>query len=138
MSDQLNLYPTGLTRSQFDRLSDLADRASGTSLPELLTAVQQHVAQTNLVYERNRIVNLRLATAIGKAIEQVIGSWDELPAVARNWLGGAFLYFVQSDDDEGDFDSPIGFEDDTEVLNSCLRFAKLDYLCLNVEDYDDA
>ena len=138
MGDQLDLYPTGLTRSQFDRLSEFADRASDAPLADLLTGVQQHVEQTKLVHERNRLVNLRLATAIHEAIAKVAERWDELSAAARNWLAGAFLYFSKCNDDEPDFDSPIGFEDDTEVLNACLRFAKLDDLCLNVEDYDDA
>lgn len=138
MSDQLDLYPAGLTRSQFSRLTSLADEASGRSLADLQSAVQQHLEQTEAAHQRNRLVNLRLATAIGDSIKQVCQRWDSLPANARNWLVGAFLYFASCNDDEPDFDSPIGFEDDTEVLNACLRFAKLDDLCLNVEDYDDA
>lgn len=54
----------------------------------------------------------------------------------RAWLAGAILYFAQSNDGEPDLTSPIGFEDDTEVLNACLRFAHLEALCLNPEDYD--
>jgi hypothetical protein len=46
------------------------------------------------------------------------------------------MYFASCDDDEPDLSSPIGFEDDTEILNACLRFASLDDLCLKVEDYD--
>ena len=138
MGDQLDLYPTGLTRSQFDRLSAYAERASGTPLADLRNGVEQHVEQTKLAHEQNRLVNLRLATAISVAIDQTCDRWDELPTHARNWLAGAFTYFANCNDDEPDFDSPIGFEDDTEVLNACLRFAKLDVLCLNVEDYDDA
>jgi uncharacterized membrane protein YkvA (DUF1232 family) len=87
---------------------------------------------------RNRIINLHLATAIVEVIERVVGDWDSLPANARSWMAGAMHYFSKSNDDEPDFSSPIGFEDDAEVLNACLRFAKLDDLCLNVEDYDDA
>ena len=43
-----------------------------------------------------------------------------------------------SEDDESDHLSPIGFEDDAEVLNACLRFANLPELCLKTEDYDHA
>ncbi len=84
------------------------------------------------------MINLRLATAIVEVIERVVGDWNSLPADARSWLAGAMHYFCKCNDDEPDFSSPIGFEDDTEVLNACLRFAKLNDLCLNVEDYDDA
>jgi hypothetical protein len=47
------------------------------------------------------------------------------------------MYYANADDAEADLTSPIGFEDDVEVLNACLRFARLDELCLNPEDYDD-
>ena len=53
------------------------------------------------------------------------------------WLRGAVGYFVSSNDEEPDFDSPIGIEDDVEILNACLQFAELDSLCLRVEDFDD-
>ena len=36
------------------------------------------------------------------------------------------------------FAHPVGFEDDTEVLNGCLRLAGPDELCLAPEDYGDA
>lgn len=138
MGDQLDLYPMGLTRSQFDRLSAYVERASSTPLSDLRAGVEQHLEQTKLAHERSRLVNLRLATAISVAIGQTCDRWEDLSTNARDWLAGAFLYFAKCNDDEPDFDSPIGFEDDTEVLNACLRFAKLDDLCLNVEDFDDA
>ncbi len=138
MSDQLELNPSGLTRSQFDRLSEFAHRAGGSTPDELLRDARQHLDQTQAAHVTNRMINARLASAIVEVIERVVGDWDSLPPNAQNWLAGAMHYFSKSNDDEPDFDSPIGFEDDTEVLNACLRFAKLDDLCLNVEDYDDA
>lgn len=48
-----------------------------------------------------------------------------------------FQLVKPENDDEPDFTSPIGFEDDTEVLNACLRLAQLGALCLHPEDYDD-
>jgi len=138
MSDQRRLYPAELTRSQFNRLTLLAEEADGRSLADLREDVHKHLFQTHVAHQRNRLVNLRLATAIGEAFNHVCQHWDDLPVGDRRWLIGAFLYFAKCNDDEPDFDSPIGFEDDTEVLNACLRFAKLDELCLIVEDYDDA
>ena len=138
MSDQLELYPSGLTRSQFERLTALVEEASTKTLAELQSDVRQHLDRTQAAHERNRLVNLRLATAISETVDAVVTRWDQLPTNTRDWLAGAFLYFANCNDDEPDFSSPIGFEDDAEVLNSCLRFAKLDELCLNAEDYDDA
>ncbi len=63
--------------------------------------------------------------------------WETLAPNMRRWFAGAILHFASSDDDEPDFTSPIGFEDDAEVLNAFLRFAGYDDLCVNPEDYDD-
>jgi hypothetical protein len=83
------------------------------------------------------MINLRLARALGNAINKVLDSWDSLENPKRYWLAGAFLYFSKGDDDEPDFASPIGFEDDAEILNACLIYAGLDELCVNPEDYDE-
>ena len=138
MSDQFEFHPSGLTRSQFDRLSEYADRAETISPGQLLEEARQHLKQTQQAHAANRMINVRLASAIVDVIERVANSWDSLSANHQTWLSAAMLYFSSCDDDEPDFDSPIGFEDDVEVLNSCLRLARLNDLCLNSEDYDDA
>lgn len=137
MVGQLGLVPQGLARSQLARLTEFADMAADLAATELLQRTQQHLDRTRAAHERNRLINVRLAEAISKTIEQVTDRWDSLPVDARKWLSGAIVYFSSCDDDEPDFHSPIGFEDDTEVLNACLRLAGLDALCLNPEDYDD-
>ena len=136
--DQLEMFPTGLSRPQLERLTEFADEASGKSLEDLQSDIDEHLERTRIAHERSRIVNLRLATAIRDTVHNALGQFDSLPANHRNWLAGACFYFAKCNDDEPDFDSPIGFEDDAEVLNACLRFAGLNNLCLNVEDYDDA
>ena len=138
MADQLGPLPQGLARSQLARLIEFVETAAGLEPAELLGRTRQHLQLARAAHEQNRMVNVRLAEAIAKTIEQVTDRWDSLPANARNWLAGAIAYFFSCQDDEPDFDSPIGFEDDTEVLNACLRLAGLTELCLNPEDYDDA
>ena len=138
MSDESSLFPTGLTRSQFERISSLTEEGAERSVESLRSDVQTHLQRTRAAHERNRVVNLRLATAIASAVDVVLAQWEQVDPESRNWLAGAILYFANCNDDEPDFDSPLGFEDDTEVLNACLRFANLDELCLKPEDYDDA
>ena len=84
------------------------------------------------------MINVRLAEAIIVQFMTATDHLSQLPTNEQYWLAGAMLYFSTLDDSEPDFSSPIGFEDDTEVLNACLRFAGLDQLCLRPEDYDDA
>jgi uncharacterized membrane protein YkvA (DUF1232 family) len=129
--------PTGLSRQQHQQLDVYVQQAAHLTVVELRQAVAQHLEATAAVHAQNPMVNLRLATAIRDVIEQVLSAWDDLPPAARAWLAGAILYFAKNNDDEPDFTSPIGFEDDAEVLNACLRLAKLGALCLHPEDYDD-
>jgi uncharacterized membrane protein YkvA (DUF1232 family) len=136
MKVQTQLYPDGLTVSQFNRLAKYANRASLLTPAELLAEADRHVNAASAAHQRNRLVNLRLAIAIRDSIERIITDWDAQSEVARQWLAAVILYFSHADDDEPDFNSAIGFEDDVEALNACLRFAQRDDLCLNPEDYD--
>jgi uncharacterized membrane protein YkvA (DUF1232 family) len=134
---QLSLTPAGLTNNQLDRLTAYAKRASKLALEDLQEVARRHLQDTIAAHQHNPFVNLRLAQALCDTIQQLATNWHTLRPEARFWLSGAILYFAKSDDDEPDFTSPIGFEDDAEVLNACLRLARLDDLCLHPEDYDD-
>ncbi|QDV25304.1 hypothetical protein [Aureliella helgolandensis] len=138
MPDDPSLFPTGISRHQLESLSSFADSAQGASAGLLLSQAEEHAKNAEVAYLQNAIVNRRLAIAILDSIQAVLSRWSELPESYKYWLGGAIRYFVSSNDEEPDFNSPIGFEDDVEVLNACLRFARLNDLCLAVEDYDDA
>jgi uncharacterized membrane protein YkvA (DUF1232 family) len=138
VSEQLRLHPTGLTRSQAERLAASTEAARQSSPAVLLDAARRHLQAARAAHARNRLVNVRLAAAILTVIETVVASWETLPPQGTLWLRGAIHYFANHNDDEPDFHSPIGFEDDIEILNACLRFARRADLCLNVADYDDA
>lgn len=78
MSDQFEFHPSGLTRSQFDRLSEYADRAETISPGQLLEEARQHLEQTQQAHAANRMINVRLASAIVDVIERVANAWDSL------------------------------------------------------------
>jgi uncharacterized membrane protein YkvA (DUF1232 family) len=137
MAEQQQLFPSGLSRSQFNRLSALANDASCHTPTDILKEAQCHLEKVRKAYAQNHMINLRLATALCETIAEAARRWEMISENQRSWLAGAFMYFVTRNDDEPDFSSPIGFEDDTEVLNVCLRFAQLDDLCVDVEEYDD-
>jgi hypothetical protein len=81
---------------------------------------------------------LRLATAIADVAESLLSEWESIAKEHRNWFGGAILYFADSRDNEHDFSSAIGFEDDAEVLNACLKHAGRTSMCIEIEDFDNA
>lgn len=127
--------PPGLTRLQTSKLETLADDVEQTPLDQLLDSVEAHALLATKLAEKNSFVNANLANLIAQKINIVAKKWNELSETHRFWLLGAIWYFVSSDDDEKDFKSPIGFEDDAEVLNACLRMANLDHLCISEEEF---
>lgn len=137
MSDQLAFHPSSLMRSQLDRLSTCAREAERTSPNELLDAAKEHLELARQAYKVNRLINLRMASAIFSVLEGLVNSWGALEPNHAWWVRGAIYYFATSNDDEPDFHSPLGFEDDLEILNACLKFINRCELCLNAEDYDN-
>jgi uncharacterized membrane protein YkvA (DUF1232 family) len=138
VGDQPEHHPSNLTRSQFDRLSVCANEAETIPTQDLLAAARQHLDRTRAAHSANRLVNVRLAAAIVGVLEELFSTSSSLGSNQARWLRGAMHYFATSNDDEPDFQSPLGFEDDAEVLNAFLRFIGRNDLCLNSEDYDNA
>jgi len=138
MADQPGLMPTGISRKQFNALVEYASQAETLNAADLLRKVKRHLDETRFAHARNRIVNLRLASAIADIAEKLLSQWDSVANEHRNWIGGAILYFADSRDNEHDFSSAIGFEDDAEVLNACLKHSGRTSLCISIEDYDNA
>jgi hypothetical protein len=137
MDAQLPLFPTGLTRTPRDRLMTCAHRAATLTVEELQAVARRHLDAAADAHQSNPCVNLRLATALCDTMERVTMVWETLTPHVRLWFAGAILHFASSDDDAPDFTSPIGFDDDAEVLNAGLRFAGYDDLCVHPEAYDD-
>lgn len=138
MAEQPGLMPTGISRKQFAALVEHASSSETLEPTELRRRVQRHLEDSRIAHSRNRIVNLRLATAIADVAESILLEWESIAKEHRNWLGGAILYFVDSRDNEPDFSSSIGFEDDAEVLNACLKHAGRTAMCIEIEGFDNA
>lgn len=127
----------GLSRLAQEALARISREAASVPLHELLAAVEAHLVMTRRARAANAMVNARMAEAIVERFRLLAGEWDQLPPASQPWIRGAMSYFTLTPDSEPDFTSPIGFEDDLEILNACLRLAGRDDLCLDPEDYDD-
>ncbi len=68
MSEQLDLRQSGLTRSQFQLLADYVRQAETVDIRELLKESDHHRAQAQAAHAQNRLVNIRLATAVHTVI----------------------------------------------------------------------
>ena len=140
MTEQREFFPTpkGLKKVQLEQLGGLAEAVQQSSLSELQHQAEEHVERARQAHAKNPFINARFAEAIGSRIGETIQEWDGLPAAAQYWFRGAIQYFVHSCDGEPDFASVIGFDDDAEVLNACLRLAGKHDWCLKPEDFDHA
>src|SRR5262245_58848980 len=108
MSDQRELFPSGLSRSQFDRLTNCASQAANLPLAGLLNSPTAHRQPAPAAYQGHRMSNVRLAAAIVERFQAVIESWFKLQPNQQYWLAGSILYFSVLGDAEPDFCSPIG------------------------------
>lgn len=134
----MELCPVGLSKDQFAILSEGTQYTEGQSWAELLRSVDLKLAQTMAMSTQSAYVNLPLARALAERIQSLHTRWEEVPEHARPWCKAMVHYFLQDSDSDPDYGSPIGFEDDVDVLNACVRLAGMLDLVLNPEDFDDA
>jgi len=131
------LFPKGLMNHEFEFLMKCSKNTDCFSIDEMKKKTDQYFNSIKEAYERNSIVNVNLAAAIVASIHTVCLEWETIPEVAKPWCKGMIQYFIETEDDENDLESPIGFDDDAEVLNACLKFANRIDLCIDPEEYDD-
>jgi uncharacterized membrane protein YkvA (DUF1232 family) len=132
-----SLFPEDLTQKEFALLTECANSASDIPTLDLINSAKLYLEQVRQAHVDNLYVNLNLAEAIFNNFCTAIEAWDDLPNHSRPWIKGMIRYFCLSSDLESDFDSPIGFDDDVEIMNACLRLAGREDLCINPEDFDD-
>ena len=136
MIAQGSFFPAGLTPKQSQLLDELVSGVDPTK-PELyLSEARQHIREAEAAAPTKPQVNLKLGRALASAFENVMTRWSSVPGYAQVYLCGAMKYFASYQDEIHDFDSFVGFEDDVEVLNSCLELAGLVDLKINPEDFD--
>ena len=133
-----NFFPEGLTKTEYDALSRFTTAVSDVALGDLVKEAEAHVQKARLAAEENCMVNVALAQGLYSVICQLAEDWKTIPPHVEPWCKGMIRYFTTCNDDEDDFSSPIGFDDDAEVFNACLRLAGREDLCVNPEDFDDA
>lgn len=115
---------------------NLLTEAEEADLTELIL-LSRHYLSKIIKAARNRpLINANLATAIHDKIEKITEEVSSAPE-KLNIFKAVILYFIIEDDDENDFDSPIGFEDDATVINTFLDYIGRQDLLINIEDFDE-
>ena len=125
----------GIPQETVTVFQQCVEDAEGVDPAHLLANARTHMETIRSACGDNALLCVDLAEAIHERIEAVLNQWEALPGSARRFCAGMILYFTTDLDDEPDLSSPIGFEDDAELLNACLRMAEMDDLLIDLEGF---
>jgi hypothetical protein len=90
----------------------------GKSAEGLLSAIAAHLAQAHAELAHNEFLDIESAAEAARLATIIVESIEALSEPAREVGLLAIAYFVSTDDAEDDFSSPVGFDDDLQVLRS--------------------
>lgn len=88
---------------------------------ELIRQVDAHLVRVLDAARENEFVDIAEAEQIHRRLRVELEIWHELSDDQRQALAEAVAYLVRICDDEDDLHSPIGLEDDAEVVNNALK-----------------
>jgi len=80
-----------------------------------------HLEHVRAAARDNEFVDAAEAIRLHMLLSEALESWDRLDDGQRRVLADAVRYLVRTDDEEDDLRSPIGFEDDAEVVEAALE-----------------
>ncbi len=129
----MGLYPEGLIDSIERTLIQCQNAAKDISPAQLLKEALDHFEKVQEASGNNSHIDVQTAEAIVGVFLILVQEWDSIPSIAQSWCKAMMRYFTIADDIENDFNSPIGFDDDAEVVNACLKLAGRADICLDVE-----
>lgn len=116
-----------------EELMSTIERLVGEPFMDLDTLrgqVKVHMAKAEQVMKDKVFFDASLAQRLGLACLAMLDITG-LDEAARKLVQAAAVYYVEDDDEDGDFSSIVGFEDDAHVLNYVAK--KIGHTALAVE-----
>jgi|TARA_B100001964_G_C14098231_1_gene538036 hypothetical protein len=74
---------------------------------------------------KNEFIDIESAEKLAETSHFLISQFDNFTEEQKTLAVASIYYFVETDDNEHDFDSMFGFEDDIEVMNRILEKLEL-------------
>ena len=87
-------------------------------LQRLVEIMHIHLEHVRSAARENEFIDAAEAIRLHILLAEALESWDRLDDEQRAVLADAVHYLVRMDDEEDDLRSPIGFEDDAEVVEA--------------------
>ncbi len=75
---------------------------------------------------KTKLIDLKTAESILDRLEKIYTLTKENPEKMKQKFILVALYFVQVDDRDNDLNSPVGFDDDAELVNILIETEKLE------------
>ena len=86
----------------------------------LIKLVNNYVSLAKKSLSKNEFIDIESAEKLAETSHFLISRFDKFTIEQKSLAVASIYYFVESDDNEHDFDSMFGFEDDIEVMNRIL------------------
>jgi uncharacterized membrane protein YkvA (DUF1232 family) len=97
----------------------LCEDLPASAAKQIENDVRRYLVDMNSALHRNEFTDFTLAAAIVEVLCNLLADYEAYKSDHRRLIVGAARYFMQPDDVEPDL-SPLGFEDDVQVLNYTL------------------
>jgi uncharacterized membrane protein YkvA (DUF1232 family) len=103
------------------RFDSLCQSPSSISTSQLANQILDHLQKIQDALKTNEFLNFNVAQQAADLLGNLINHLDDYSAESQRLIIGAAQYFVLDDDHEPDTKSPLGFDDDIQVLNFVLE-----------------
>jgi len=87
---------------------------------KLSESVKAYLKEAQKALYTNEFIDIKSAEKLATASEYLLGLMPTLSPEDRHYACAAIRYFIESDDEEHDFESIFGFDDDITVMNHVL------------------
>jgi uncharacterized membrane protein YkvA (DUF1232 family) len=118
-----------------EKFRNIINEYAGTYVsPNILKQqIQKYLKEIEKETLQNEFINLPLAKKIARVCLLLLDVYDQYNEEEKKFINATINYFLHSHDDEEDLYSPLGFDDDAEILNECLRLLKKEDLTIEIE-----
>jgi hypothetical protein len=88
----------------------------------LSNLVNEYVEFAKQSLSQNEFIDIASAEKLAETSHFLISQFDNFTEEQKSLAVASIYYFVETDDEEHDFDSILGFDDDIEVMNRVLNY----------------
>ncbi|MCH2207879.1 MAG: hypothetical protein MK132_18655 [Lentisphaerales bacterium] len=122
-----------LSPKYFETLQQILPESKKYQATHLFEACSLHANYALEKFKENLIIDFETAEKLATAFKGIEENWQQLSEEAKDYLKASMYYFAICEDDQPDFSSSTGFDDDIEVINACLTFAGLEELTIDLK-----